>query len=302
MDRSDPHEVGGETTDARNLEQVVSVFPCERESAGGVPCDEREIELAARFAAFAPRPAVCVGWRRRHRRRLPRTRTSSGTGDCSLRWVTFSASISISRGISCREISAMAWICAGTGSRRRVVAGDRRPHRQHIGEETDQSANFGLRAVGDGRTRNDVRGAAVTGDKNAISRLRRREQRTATTPREILQRPAGCFVQFESMTIAPEFRRCWPRFIGRKLMDFRRVGQSTRPVGQLRLKMRALQPVRLPCGVIAEPDGQRIHGRVQPGATGIVNTVQLIDQDIERPAICGDVMDCDEQLRPRSPR
>ncbi|BBU45991.1 hypothetical protein PPTS312_39060 [Pseudomonas putida] len=112
------------------------------------------------------------------------------------------------------------------------------------------------------------------------------------------QRPETLGKRWVDLQLAPRaaMARCADTgMVERQLKHGMIIAQLLAPVAQLSLLLTGLQPAALPQRIVAVLDGQRRQGRFATLTGGIVQTHELVDQHVQRPAIGHDVVQGEQQ-------
>ncbi len=173
----------------------------------------------------------------------------------------------------------------------RRLAGRIDAQRQGVDEQADQALGLRQPPAGDGRAHDDVKLPAVTRQQGHEPGQQGHEQRRALALRQPSELPRQVAVELYPVTRAVEALDRRPRPIGRQLELRRCARQARPPVGQLVLQDLAPQVVALPGGELRVLDRQLGQGRRLAPQRRRVERLQLADQDAQRPAVGGDVVD-----------
>ncbi len=166
------------------------------------------------------------------------------------------------------------------------------PQDQRVDEEADQLVELGRAAAGRRRAEHDVAGARVTGRQGLEGGQQDHVQARALVGGELLQLGQRQLLQHEVDGPAAVAQLGRTRPVGAQVQQGGRAPQRLGPLVQLGLHPRAVQRLALPERVVGVLHGQRL----QLLRTLLVGGQQLTLEDLQGPAITGDVME--GQLEP----
>ena len=175
-----------------------------------------------------------------------------------------------------------------------------------VDEEADQPLDLAPAAVGDRRPDRQVE---LPGGARQESAEEGREDHEEGRPLVAAERgePRGDLGRKDDRPVgATEGLHRRPRPIGRQL-ERRRAGEPLAPEGEVARQHLPLEGLPLTDGEVGVLDRQRGERRRAPGRESSVERRHLADQDLDRPAVGGDVVEGEEQqvpgaVRPRGGR
>ena len=176
----------------------------------------------------------------------------------------------------------------------RIVREIRAQH-EGIDEEADEVLGLGLVAAGDGRADDDVLLAGVAVEQGLESGQEGHERGDAGRPAQrfdLVEQPLG---QCDPPALAAVGLHRRAGAVGGQFQNRRRAGQLLSPVGHLLFQEGTLQRLPLPLGVVGVLDGQLgQRGRLAGDKSG-VESLQLVQQDADGPAVEDDVVHRQDQ-------
>ncbi len=168
------------------------------------------------------------------------------------------------------------------------AAGQVGAHRQQVDEASDQRLKFRQRAARDRGADGEVALPGVAPEQHLESGQQHHVRGRVALPGEVEHRPRQGRVEAEAVRrpVVGLLGRARP--VGHQI-ERRQRGQPPLPVGEIAVGGVG-QPVPLPDRVVAVLDGQLGQPRRPPAAPGFVEREQVRQQDVDRPAVTGDVV------------
>ena len=175
------------------------------------------------------------------------------------------------------------------------VPGQVPAQRERIEEIADHVLRLFPRAIGDGRSHQDVLLSGIAFQQSLQGRQQCHEQCHTFPLAQVFQRRCRCLRQRQPVPRALKFLDGWTRTVGRQVEESGRARQLAFPVIELTGDGLAFQPLRLPRGIVRVLDRQLGQRRRLAGRKGVVERGEFADEYTARPTINGNVMRGDQE-------